>query len=339
MSAINRQWLLRRRPNGAATRGDFDYREETAPDGASLQLGELILRNKAFLCAPTMRNWMEAPGNSLYPSIPIGSAIMAPAICEVVASARDGVPVGTRVTAITSWQDFQRVESGLDVTPVPNWMSDVDALGLYGINGVTAYIGVTRIGQPKAGETVVVSGAAGSTGVTAAQIAKNLGCRVIGIAGGKEKCDWLTGEIGLDAAIDYREGDVQGQLAKLCPEGIHVYYDNVGGEILQAAIENMAVFGRIVLCGQIASYNDDGPVPGPDNMMRLIYGNIRMEGFLCLAYADVFPEARDKLREWKEAGMMVHREDVRPGFENLPDTYSALFDGSNQGTLIGLIDV
>ncbi|EHJ62388.1 hypothetical protein NSU_0519 [Novosphingobium pentaromativorans US6-1] len=319
-------------------REDFEYREDPAPTADTLADGGLILRNKAFLCAPTMRNWMEAPGNSLYPSIPIGSAIMAPAVCEVVASRRDDVPVGTRVMAITSWQDFQQVDTSHDVTPIPDWMGDVDALGLYGINGVTAYIGITRIGRPKAGETVVVSGAAGSTGVTAAQVAKALGCRVIGIAGGKRKCDWLIEEIGLDGAVDYRAGDVQGQLAQLCPQGIDVFYDNVGGEILQAAIENMAVFGRIVLCGQIASYNDDGPVPGPTNMMRLIYGNIRMEGFLCLAYADVFPEAREKLREWKEAGRMIHREDVRPGFEKLPETYNALFDGSNSGTLIGIVE-
>ncbi|MDB6001725.1 MAG: NADP-dependent oxidoreductase, partial [Rhizobacter sp.] len=277
---VNRQWLLRRRPQGPATVADFEYRETQVPGAHDLAPGELLLRNRAFLCAPTMRNWMEPPGNSLYPSLPIGEPVMAPAGCEVVASARAGVAVGSLVTSFTSWQDFTRVGAGHAVTPVPAGLSLTEAMGVLGLNTLTAYFGLLRVGRPAAGETLVVSGAAGSTGAIAAQIGKLKGCRVIGIAGGASKCAWLTDELGLDGAVDYKAGNVEGQLRALCPQGVDVFFDNVGGEILQAAVEVMARKGRIVLCGQIATYNNGGPAPGPRNMMRLVYGSITMQGFL-----------------------------------------------------------
>ena len=334
MPEINRQWLLRRRPTGNVTTDDFEYRETELPDVSSLQPDELVLRNLAFLCAPTMRNWMEPPGNSLYPSIPIGDPVMAPAACEVVASARDGVPVGMRVMAFTSWQDFQHVGADHEVSPIPDGMSVIDAMSTYGLNARTAYFGLLKVGRPKAGETLVVSGAAGSTGSVAAQIGKILGCRVIGIAGGPKKCAWLTEICGLDAAVDYRNGDVTEQLRALCPEGIDIFYDNVGGEILQAAIENRAKFGRIVLCGQIATYTEGGPARGPNNMMRLIYGGVTMQGFLQSDYAAEIDSAIVQLRDWVGRGLIFQRADVRSGFKNIPQTFSALFDGGNEGTLL-----
>lgn len=338
MRNLNRQWLMQSRPLGNVTQNNFAYREIAQPDPESLKPGELLLRNRAFLCAPTMRNWMDPPGNNLYPSLPLGEPVRAPAACEVVASARSDVPVGTRVISFTGWQDFQLAAADHPVTPIAENISYVDALGVYGLNARTAYFGLLKIGRPRVGETLVVSGAAGSTGSMAAQIGKIMGCRVIGIAGGDDKCRWLKEECGLDAAIDYRLGPVQPRLAELCPDGIDIFYDNVGGDILQAAVDTMARFGRIVLCGQIANYTKAGPAAGPTNMMRLIYGSITMQGFLQSDYAAEVDAAITQLRTWVGEGRITHREDVRSGFMNIPDAFASLFDGSNQGTLIVLPD-
>lgn len=285
-----------------------------------------------------MRNWMDPPGNSLYPSLPLGEPVMAPAGCEVIASARPGVPVGSRLTTFASWQDYERVGAGHEVTLLPAGLDIVQAMGVLGLNTLTAYFGLLRVGRPAAGETLVVSGAAGSTGSIAAQIGKLKGCRVIGIAGGAQKCDWLTRELGLDGAIDYKSGDVLARLRALCPGGVDVFYDNVGGDILQAAIEVMARKGRIVLCGQIASYNAIGQANGPRNMMRLVYGSITMQGFLQGDYADEVPTALDELRTWLAAGLLKARVDARRGFLQIPETFSALFRGENEGTLLALVD-
>lgn len=339
MGEINRRWLLKQRPAGTLKLSDFEYVEAEVPSG-ELKPDEILVRNVAFLCAPTMRNWMDPPGNSLYPSIPLGQPIMAPAVGRVVRSAADSLPVGSRVFMLSSWQDYS-VVAGAGLRPptrLPDGITFLDGLGRYGLNPMTAYFGLLEVGQPRAQETLVVSGAAGSTGSTVCQIGKIEGLHVIGIAGGAQKCAWLTDECGIDAAIDYKSEDVAARLAELCPHGINIFFDNVGGEILQAAIDNMAPFGRIVLCGQIASYDGGESAEGPRNMMRLIYGGIRMQGFLCGHFAARFSEAVAALKKWTEAGQLVYREDLRHGFENLPGAFQALFDGSNQGTLIVQID-
>jgi NADPH-dependent curcumin reductase CurA len=165
-----------------------------------------------------------------------------------------------------------------------------------------------------------------------------LGCRVIGIAGGPKKCAWLTETCGLDAAVDYRNGGVMEKLRELCPDGIDIFYDNVGGEILQAAIENMAKFGRVVLCGQIATYTEGGPARDPNNTMRLIYGGVTMQGFLHSDYEADVDAALAQLRDWVERGLIVQRADARSGFKNIPQTFSALFDGGNEGTLLATLE-
>ena len=331
---INRQWLLRRRPVGPATLEDFDYRETAVPDRV-LREGEILLRNQIFLCAPTMRNWMDPPGNSLYPSIPLGEPVLAPSAGKVIASAHPDFVPGDRVSTLGSWQDCEIIDGAARaVRAIPEGVSTIDAMGRFGLNPLTGYFGMLRVGQPVAGETVVVSGAAGSTGSTAAQVARIIGCRVIGIAGGRDKCDWLVSECGLDAAIDYKSENVERRLAELCPGGIDVFYDNVGGDILQAAVEIMARHGRIVLCGQIASYNSGRQPEGPHNMMRLVYGSIRMQGFLMGDYAPDVPAALAELQTWARADMINYREDVRPGFDQIPTIFGALFDGSNRGTLL-----
>lgn len=335
MRNTNRQWLLKRRPQGALSLEDFEYREVEMP-GEDLKEGEVLVHNVAFLCAPTMRNWMDPPGKNLHPTTELGEPVIALSVGRVVKSAAPNLPAGSRVSTISSWQDYTLVSGAILRPPtlLPEGVTFLEALGQFGINPLAAYLGLLEVGQPKAGETLVVSGAAGSTGSTAAQIGKLKGLRVIGIAGGPKKCGWLTDECGIDAAIDYKSEDVSARLAALCPDGIDIYYDNVGGEILQAAVDNMARFGRIVLCGQISSYDGGESPEGPRNMMRLIYGGIRMQGFVASHFVERFPEAIADLRKWAAEGKIVYREDLRIGFESLPKVYGSLFDGSNNGTLI-----
>jgi NADPH-dependent curcumin reductase CurA len=339
VSEVNRQWLLKRRPEGNLSEADFEYKEADMPSGG-LKAGEIKVRNVGFLCAPTMRNWMDPPSKNLYPSIPLGQPIMAPAAARVVASASEGIAVGDRVLGLSTWQDYAVIPGGGMRRPtlIPEGISFLEGIGRYGLNPMTAYFGLLDVGAAQSGETLVVSGAAGSTGSTAAQIGKVKGMTVIGIAGSKSKCDWLTEQCGIDGAIDYKSENVEKRLSELCPKGINVFYDNVGGEILQAAINNMAPRGRIVLCGQISSYDNDESAEGPRNMMRLVYGSIRMQGFLCGNYADRFDEATTQLKSWTESGQINYREDLRVGFENLPNSFRSLFDGSNIGTLLVQID-
>jgi len=339
MRETNRQWLLKARPQNHVQATDFDYREVPV-ERTALAPGEFRLRNVAFICAPTMRNWMDPPGNSLYPSIPLDTPVMAPAVGEVIDSAVPELPVGARVFTLSAWQDYSTIDTARQGMPtlLPDDIGLIDGLGRYGMNPLTAYFGLLEVGQPRAGETLVVSGAAGSTGSTAAQIGRIQGMRVIGIAGGPEKCAWLTGDCRLDAAIDYKHEDVEARLAELCPKGIDVYFDNVGGTILQAVINNIAPFGRIVLCGQIASYDSAESPEGPRNMMRLVYGSVRMEGFLVSNYADRYHEGMAQLQSWHEAGEIAYREDLAVGFDRLPTHFMKLFEGANEGTLLVQID-
>jgi NADPH-dependent curcumin reductase CurA len=334
----NRQWILARRPDGQCVAQDFLYRE-TAFEAPALGEGEILIRNMAFLCAPTIRNWMDAPGGNLIPSIALGEPLRGPCAARVVASAHPDFPAGSRVCTTSPWQDYAVVSpASVLVRPIPDGCSFTDALGPLGLNVLTAFFGLRELGQPGPGETLLVSGAAGSVGSSAAQIGRIMGCRVIGIAGGADKCGWLRDSGIVDHCIDYRAGNIAGQVASLCPDGIDIYFDNVGGETLQAAIDNMARHGRIVLCGQISGYNDGGANNYISNLMRLVYGSIRMEGFLASNYREQFPQAMSLLAEWIGQGKLVHRVDLRTGMDVLPLTMNALFDGTNRGTLIVQID-
>jgi len=240
---------------------------------------------------------------------------------------------------IGHWQEYDVVNSAAwPVRAVPDGQNLIEAMGPMGMNALTAYFGVTEVGRPSTGETMLVSGAAGSTGSVASQIGRILGCRVVGVAGGPEKCTWLVNELGLDAAIDYRAGNLVEQIRATCPDGVDVFYDNVGGEILQAAVESINKFGRIVLCGQIASYNDGRPVPGPSNMMRLVYGSVILQGFLLGDYENELPRARTDIAMWIADGRLKHREDIRTGFENIPTVFGEIFTGGNEGTLLIVTD-
>lgn len=331
---LNRQWLLVRRPQGLCAPQDFLYREEPCKTPI-LRKGELFIQNMAFLCAPTIRNWMDEAAGGFMPSIGLGEPVRGPCAARVIASANPDFPAGSRVCTIANWQDFDVVSPDRAlIRAIPDGFSFIEALGPVGMNALTAYFGLLEIGKPQAGETLLVSGAAGSVGANVAQIGKILGCRVIGIAGGQAKCGWLLGNGCVDHCIDYAAEDVAARIAALCPAGIDVYFDNVGGKTLQSAINNMARQGRIVLCGQISGYTDGGAENRIGNLMRLVYGSIRMEGFLASNYAARFPQAMARLAEWIEQGKLVHREDLRVGMEHLPLSLNALFDGSNAGTLI-----
>jgi NADPH-dependent curcumin reductase CurA len=337
MGHLNRQWLLREHPQGQLQLSHFARSEEQA--SPTLREGEVLVRTSVLHCAPTIRNALNDQVSEYTDAIPLGTVIRGPVGGRVVESRSEDVPVGSRILTRAGWQDYSVVDThSTHVQLIPSGTSLIEALGPLGLNSLTAYFGVTRIGQPKPGEVMVVSGAAGSTGSVAAQIGKILGCRVIGIAGGSSKCEWLVDELGLDAAIDYKSESVAVRLAELCPEGVDVFYDNVGGQIFTDVFANLARFARVVVCGQIAQYDRGDKAETTVDTLRLIYGAITVRGFVMRDYAADFDAAGDQIAQWIAAGRLKHREDVREGFEKLPEAFQSLFDGSNQGTLLVVID-
>jgi hypothetical protein len=334
MERVNRQWLLARRPAGEIVPEDFEYRE-LAFEEPKLEPGQIQVQSLLFRCTPAMRTMMKATSQFM-PPMTIDEPVMGSVAAKVISSANSNYPVGSIISGFTHWQDYSVIDA--DKAPPnlkPKDVSLEDFEGIYGGNSITAYFGLLSEGEPKAGDTIVVSGAAGSTGSIAAQIGKVKGCKVIGIAGGQEKCQWLLDVCKLDGAIDYKKENIETRLRELCPEGVNVYFDNVGGETLDAVIENMVPFGRIALCGQISSYNaGDALAPGPRNMMRVIYWRLRLQGFLGFDYPSEMGNALQDLAEWHEAGLIVSKLDIHDGFENLPRTFMRLFDGSHFGTLL-----
>lgn len=329
------QWILAQRPDGPLNPAIFELQPQLART-ENLVPGEIDVALRVFLCAPTMRNWMDPPGKSLYPSVPLGEAMLAPAGGRIIASADPERPVGADVTCLGRWQHSIRLK-GSETALVPASTSLVDAMGRFGINSLTAWFGIKHIGQLRAGETLLVSGAAGSVGSIAVQLGRLAGARVVGIAGGPAKCQWLTQVAGADAAIDYQSQSLPEAIAKCCPNGVDVFFDNVGGDTLDAAVNAMNRFGRIVLCGQIAGYNG-ADLRGPSNMMRLIYGSITMRGFLVGDFAAQWEAAQTDLRAHYASGAIVYRDDLRFGFAHLPEYFCDLFEGRNNGTLLVVTD-
>lgn len=335
---VNRRWTLARQPDGAVAASDFAL-VEAAVDDTPPAPGEIVVRNLAFSVAPTIRNRLKPGGQR--GAIAVGGTIGGMAVCQVIASAHPRHPVGTRVVAMTGWEDVSRIAPDrLPVPPfgLPHDVSVDDALGLFSPNSLTAYFGMTEIAKPQAGETVLVSGAAGSVGAIACQIARQRGARVIGLAGSAAKCRWLLDTCRIHAAIDYHRENVSARLAALAPDGIHAFFDNVGGELLQTAIDRMALHGRIAVCGQIAAYDRAGPAPGPRDMMRIVYGALRIEGFVVGDFVDRIDAAHARLKEWAAAGELVVKLDRRDGLATLPAAFVDLFSGGNDGTLIVVND-
>lgn len=332
MQAVNRQWLMASRPQGMVRLENFSLNEAPMPV-PDLAAGEILVRNLMVSFEPAMRGWMDDVP-SYFPPVQVGETMRSSAVAQVVQSDNPQYPVGSLVMGMFGWQEYAVANrSGDMMAPValPDGTPPSIPLGSMGGSSITAYFGLLDVGQPKPGDTVVVSGAAGAVGCVVAQIAKLKQCRVIGIAGGADKCRWLKEECGLDAVIDYKSEDVAHRLAELCPRSIDVFFDNVGGAILEAAIEQIAEHGRIVLCGAISTYNDAEPQPGPRNMMNLILRRVRMEGFISVDFLDRMGEAQAALMEWVFGGQIKYREDIQQGFENIPKTFLRLFSGDNQG--------
>lgn len=325
--ATNRQWRLTERPIGMVGVQHFAYREEPAP---SPKDGEVLVRTLYVSFDPAMRAFLHDRPSYVAPQ-PIGEVMRAGAIAQVIESKAVGFAAGDLVMGGFGWQDYAAVNASAGLTALSPSRPLTDYMSVLGGTGLTAYFGLLDVGRPKAGETVVISGAAGATGSTAVQISRIIGCRTIAIAGGAEKCRWTVDALGADAAIDYKAGNVSDRLGELCPEGVDVYFDNVGGSTLEACIGRMRLRGRIACCGMISTYNDASPTPGPSNLFELITRRVRMEGFLAGDYAPRFGEARRALEGWLEAGKLKAFVDVQEGFENIPKTFMRIFSGANIG--------
>ena len=330
--AQNRRLVLAQRPSGLVDETTLRLESEQLPE---LQDGEALVKVRYLSIDPTIRTWMDdAPG--YLPPIGIDEVIRGGGIGEVVESRNDAYPVGRLVFGITGWQEYVIADSGERAMQlIPEGVPPTTALGILGLTGVTAYFGMREIGKLKEGDVVVVSGAAGATGSTAGQIAKIEGAqKVVGIAGGPEKCAYIVQELGFDEAIDYKNENVAARLREACPDGIDLYFDNVGGSILNDCLGNLAMRGRVVLCGAISAYNSDGPPPGPSNYINLLIRRGRMEGFIVIDFFDRLPEAQAALGGWLAEGRLKSAEHVVEGLESCPDALNLLFSGGNTGKVM-----
>ena len=325
---VNHQFRLARRPVGMVQRSDFDYTEAAVPTPGE---GEVLVKILYISLDPAMRGWMRE-GKSYIPPVGIGEVMRAGAAGRVLASNDPQIAVGDHVVGVLGVQEYAvakakaltRVDAGR--VPLPVY------LGTLGMPGMTAYFGLLEIGRPKEGETVVVSGAAGAVGQVVGQIARIKGCRVVGIAGGPDKCEYLR-SIGFDAAIDYKHEDVSAALKRHCPKGVDVYFDNVGGEILDAVLAQLAMHARVVICGAISQYNEQ-KVKGPSNYLSLLVNRASMTGMIVFDYASRYGEAAREMAGWMAAGQLTTREDIGEGLETFPDTLLKLFKGENTGKLV-----
>jgi len=312
------------------SRDHFEYTETPIPEAKA---GEVLVRNLYLSFDPTQRGWM-VDRESYLPPVAIGAPMRAASIGQVVTSEHPDFRAGDLVQTTGGWQDFviAAPEQGpMGLTKLPVGVTPEMMLSVLGITGLTAYFGLLDLGEPKPGETVLVSGAAGATGSVAGQIAKIKGCRVVGIAGGPEKCAWLKQEVGFDEVIDYKNEDVDARIAETCPNKFDIFFDNVGGDILEAALNHMNMKARIVMCGGISGYNATEPEPGPANLMNLITLRARMEGFIVLDYLPRASEAIAELLAWIGEGQLKYQIDLQEGFEHIPDTLQRLFTGQNLG--------
>jgi NADPH-dependent curcumin reductase len=326
----NRQWTLAKRPHGMVGKDNFEYQEVPIPQPGD---GQVLVRNLYLSFDPTQRGWME-DRESYLPPVGIGEVMRAGSVGQVVESRHPEFATGDLVQTTGGWQDFVVADphtGPMGLSKLPPGVTPPMALGVLGVTGLTAYFGLLDLGMPKAGETVLVSGAAGATGSVAGQIARIRGCRVIGIAGGQEKCDWLREVAQFDDVIDYKHEQVDQRIGELCPDRVDVFFDNVGGDILQAALNHINLRARVVLCGGISGYNATELQPGPNNLMNLVVMRGRMEGFIVLDYMNRVDEAVPDLLGWINSGELIHREDIQEGFENIPDTLNRLFTGKNIG--------
>jgi NADPH-dependent curcumin reductase len=330
MDAINHQFRLAARPAGLPKPSDWSYVEEPVAEPGE---GEVLVKNEYVSLDPAMRGWMNE-GRSYIPPVGIGEVMRAFAAGEVVASNDPDVAVGDHVGGLLGVQEYA-VANGKGVFKLDTSLAPLPVyLGTLGMPGVTAYFGLLDIGRPEPGNTVVVSGAAGAVGGLVGQIAKLKECRVVGIAGGVRKCDHLLADLGFDATIDYKTQDVDAALAEECPNGIDIYFDNVGGDILDAALAHLARKARVVICGAISQYNSTSGLQGPANYLSLLVNHASMTGFVMSDYLDRYGEAVREMAGWLAAGKLISREDVAEGLESFPEVLLRLFSGENTGKLV-----
>jgi NADPH-dependent curcumin reductase CurA len=330
MAALNHQFRLAARPVGLPKPTDWDYTEEPVPEPGE---GEVLIKILYLSMDPAMRGWMN-DGRSYIAPVGIGDVMRALAAGEVIASNHPDVAVGEHVTGLLGVQEYA-VAHGNAVIKVDPTLAPLPVyLGALGMPGMTAYFGLLDIGRPQEGETVVVSCAAGAVGSVVGQIAKLKGARAVGIAGGPEKCSFLVEELGFDAAIDYKSEDLDAALAQHCPKGIDVYFDNAGGEILDAALARLARNARVIICGAISQYNATSAVEGPSNYLSLLVNHASMTGFVVSDYGDRYAQGAMEMAGWLAAGKLKAREDIAEGLESFPDTLLRLFAGQNTGKLV-----
>ena len=326
MSEVNRIWRLRKRPVGDITDDVLSFEEESIPEPSD---GECLFRLNYLSLDPTNRIWMSDMDQYI-PPVDLDAPMRGVVCGTVVKSRHPNYDEGQIVSGLGVWADYQlgtpeTVNPMGDTGPV----SVVDAFSTFAVVGPTAYFGLLDFGEPKAGETVVVSAAAGAVGSIVGQIAKTKGCRAVGLAGTNEKCTWLKDELGFDAAINYQTEDVPAALAAACPDGIDVYFDNVGGAILDACLKLMNFKGRIPTCGLISQYNATEPVPGPYNYPMILMQRLRVEGFIVLDFAERYPEAIAALGQWMAEGKIKVRTEIVDGLENALRTVKKLYTGAN----------
>ncbi|PPE67808.1 NADP-dependent oxidoreductase [Caldimonas caldifontis] len=332
---MNHQVRLAARPVGLPTDANWQFTTEPVAQPGP---GGVLVKTLYLSLDPAMRGWMNE-GKSYIPPVGIGEVMRAGGVGRVVASNNPAFAVGDAVTGSLGVQEYalfaenELRRAGLARIDLRagSWTQWLNVLGM---PGMTGYFGLMDIGQPKAGETVVVSGAAGAVGQTVGQLAKIKGCRVVGIAGGPAKCEWVVRELGFDACIDYKGGDVRAGLKEHCPQGVDIYFDNVGGDILDTVLTRINRKARIIICGAISQYNNTTPVAGPKNYLSLLVNRARMEGMVVFDYADRYPQAIAEMAGYLREGRMRSREDVVRGLDNFPKTLLKLFNGENFGKLV-----
>ncbi len=330
MTLTNRQWLINGRPLGRGLLDD-DFKLVETPVPA-LNEGEVLVKNQFLGFDPAQKGWMENIGGYVAPT-EIGEVMRGSGVGEVIDSRHPGFARGDKVSGMLRWQEYALLK-GSELLKLDDDGLLSAHLGVLGTTGMTAFFGLNKIGKPFPGDTVVITGAAGATGSVVGQIAKIAGCRVIGVAGGPAKCDWLVNELGFDAAVDYKAGNIRKQIKDLAPGGIDVLWDNVGGAQLDDLLSQLGMHARVVICGGISRY-ETGQLPaGPQNYFNLIFKRATMEGFIVLDYTGEYPLARARIADWIRSDRLRFKEDVQHGIENAPRTLMRLFQGENFGKQI-----